>query len=287
MAYDDTAMTEDTSAESVAAPVINRAVVKPAPQKAARKTSKQVASAAPKQTVRKTSAQTKKEREALRDRTNIRDDELHQDDDAEESVIVKPTAPVKKSRARKADQDPDPQQPAAKKQKQAQRARSEPESESPAKNKKRAKTKKVEEADDSMQVIPETQQTEISHTVEDVDPEPPLHSSRTSRRTSRQAQQTIGRVREASAQRTREGSVQRQVSSVVRRALSRERSTSDPARRLGDADLRRKLGDITDKYENIKLKYEELQDLGRNDADTNFDRLKRASDEKAKGKLDS
>jgi hypothetical protein len=40
--------------------------------------------------------------------------------------------------------------------------------------------------------------------------------------------------------------------------------------------------ELTKKYENLQLKYESLEDLGKNDAETNFEKLKRASDQKAK-----
>lgn len=66
---------------------------------------------------------------------------------------------------------------------------------------------------------------------------------------------------------------------------SRERSGSvsgtERERRGADPELRRKLNEITKKYETLDLKYQNLQEIGRSNADTNFEKLKRASDQKA------
>ena len=58
---------------------------------------------------------------------------------------------------------------------------------------------------------------------------------------------------------------------------------SDTERRLAESDAKKKLHDMTRKYEDMRIKYESLQDLVQNAADSNFDKLKRASDERAKG----
>lgn len=67
-------------------------------------------------------------------------------------------------------------------------------------------------------------------------------------------------------------------------AQVRERSGSAGGgeRRVGDPELRRALNDMTKKYENLQLKYESLEDVSKEDAETNFQQLKRASDQKAK-----
>lgn len=94
-------------------------------------------------------------------------------------------------------------------------------------------------------------------------------------------------------QRARSTSVQPLLPRASARSLSaqpypppRERSgsVSDTARerRGGDPELRRKLNDVTKKYENLSMKYQSLQDVGQGEAETNFEKLKRASDEKAK-----
>lgn len=66
-------------------------------------------------------------------------------------------------------------------------------------------------------------------------------------------------------------------------ASARERSGSASGgdRRLGDVELRRALNEVTKKYENLQLKYESLEDIGKADAETNFEKLKRASDQKS------
>lgn len=64
----------------------------------------------------------------------------------------------------------------------------------------------------------------------------------------------------------------------------RSGSVSDTARerRGGDPELRRRLNDMTSKYENLNLKYQNLQETGKGNAESNFEKLKRASDQKAK-----
>jgi FtsZ-binding cell division protein ZapB len=59
-------------------------------------------------------------------------------------------------------------------------------------------------------------------------------------------------------------------------------SGTERERRGGDPILRRQLKEMTKKYEDVNLKYQNLQEIGKSSADTNFDKLKRASDEKAK-----
>ena len=52
-------------------------------------------------------------------------------------------------------------------------------------------------------------------------------------------------------------------------------SASDTERGGGDPNLRRKLGDITRKFENIDLKYRNLKDVGVSEANTNMDKLRK------------
>ena len=61
--------------------------------------------------------------------------------------------------------------------------------------------------------------------------------------------------------------------SVTRR---RAGSASDTER--GDPNLRRKLGDITRKFENIDLKYRNLKDVGVNEANSNMQKLRKQCD---------
>jgi hypothetical protein len=57
-------------------------------------------------------------------------------------------------------------------------------------------------------------------------------------------------------------------------------STSDTER--SDPAVRRKLGEITKKYENLHLKYQDLREIGLKEAERNFERLKKQSDERTK-----
>jgi len=69
--------------------------------------------------------------------------------------------------------------------------------------------------------------------------------------------------------------------SVQRR---RAGSASDTERDRGDPVLRRKLGDMTKKYENMHIKYQDLKEIGLKESERNFERLKKQSDEKTKSK---
>lgn len=73
---------------------------------------------------------------------------------------------------------------------------------------------------------------------------------------------------------SRERSHPRQPSQQRRRAGS----TSDTER--SDPVLRRKLGDMTKKYESLNVKYQDLREIGLKEAERNFDRLKKNSEEK-------
>ncbi|OCK93324.1 uncharacterized protein K441DRAFT_566274 [Cenococcum geophilum 1.58] len=63
-------------------------------------------------------------------------------------------------------------------------------------------------------------------------------------------------------------------------------STSDTERGGGDPTLRRRLGEMTKKLENINLKYQNVREVGIQEKESNFDRLKRATDEKEKAQDD-
>jgi hypothetical protein len=78
------------------------------------------------------------------------------------------------------------------------------------------------------------------------------------------------------ASRARSDSRHRQPSLQRRRA----RSASDTER--NDPALRRKLGEVTKKYENLHLKYQDLREIGLKEAERNFERLKKQSEERTK-----
>ena len=59
-------------------------------------------------------------------------------------------------------------------------------------------------------------------------------------------------------------------------------SASDPERGTADPILRRKLGDVTKKFESLELKYRNLREVGVKEAEANFERLKKSADERNK-----
>lgn len=61
-------------------------------------------------------------------------------------------------------------------------------------------------------------------------------------------------------------------------------SASD-TERAGEPALRRKLGEITKRFENLDLKYRSLKELGTTEAQSNFDKLRRSTDQRAKGNM--
>lgn len=76
----------------------------------------------------------------------------------------------------------------------------------------------------------------------------------------------------------------------VPRATSQPRQTSLPRRRAGSASdterndpaVKRKLGEMTKKFENLDLKYRNLREIGLKEAENNFERLKKQSAESQK-----
>lgn len=67
-------------------------------------------------------------------------------------------------------------------------------------------------------------------------------------------------------------------------ASDTERVRGDNNNNSGEtAALRRKLGEMTKKFENIDLKYRNLREVGIKDAEANFTRLKRQMEEKSEG----
>jgi chromosome segregation ATPase len=70
--------------------------------------------------------------------------------------------------------------------------------------------------------------------------------------------------------RARAGSSTRQESTFRRRAGS-----ASDTERGGDPNLRRKLGDITRKFENVDLKYRNLKEVGISEANANMEKLRK------------
>ncbi|KAF1344321.1 chromosome segregation protein Csm1/Pcs1-domain-containing protein [Delphinella strobiligena] len=105
-------------------------------------------------------------------------------------------------------------------------------------------------------------------------PPPPVLKVAHRARSSSQQRQSLPH---AIPQRARSTSVQPRTFST-----SRAGSVSDNERRIAESDAKKKLHEITRKYEDMRMKYDSLQELAQNAAETNFDKLKRATDEKTK-----
>lgn len=81
-------------------------------------------------------------------------------------------------------------------------------------------------------------------------------------------------------------------SAARRRSQSRARQPSVQRRRAGSASdterndpaLRRKLGEITKKYDSLNVKYQDLREIGLKEAERNFERLKKQTEEKTAGR---
>lgn len=80
--------------------------------------------------------------------------------------------------------------------------------------------------------------------------------------------------------------------STLARSTSQSRQTSVPRRRAGSASdterndpaMRRKLGEMAKKFEILDLKYRNLREIGIKEAEHNFERLKKQSEESSKSK---
>jgi hypothetical protein len=74
------------------------------------------------------------------------------------------------------------------------------------------------------------------------------------------------------------------------KSVSPQRQPSVPRRRAGSASdtersdpaLRRKLGEMTKKYETLNIKYQDMREIGLKEAERNFERLKKQSEDKTK-----
>jgi len=258
-------------------PVINRAVAKT--------TKKGAATAKAATNPKKAPAKTKAQREALKDRTNIRD--ASDEEEVDEVMDEEENAPKPKAKkARTADTSEDTDAP-AKKRARATKAKSDDakvENAPATKSRKTAVQKRAASAE-PMRIIPETQTVEdVSESVE-IDPG---QMEVENQPTPEHVQRALQRARSASVQRSLQtnGAGKRgRSASQQPHHYSRERSASDATRRTAESESKRKLAEMTSNYEDMRLKYESLQELGRNGAESNFDKLKRATDQRAKGKI--
>jgi hypothetical protein len=212
----------------------------------------------------------KKSRQALEERTSNPTDgneteEVESFDEAPKKRGVKSTReapteiPKKRGKVGKAsDVDVD-----APKKKTSRMAEAEP--------KKAARSKRVVPAMEESE-IPETQvdpmdiePTEISEADETVIPEPAPVRTTFSR-------QPVNRARSAS----------RQPDILVSR--NRRAGSASDTERASDPALRRKLGELTKKFENLDLKYRNLKELTTTESQSNFEKLRKSTEKKAKGR---
>ena len=150
----------------------------------------------------------------------------------------------------------------------------------------------------TLSIIPETQPDpeDVSQSIEaDPDvmdiskqPTPPQvpRFFQRARSTSVQPLQPRPSARSASVQPLQPRPSARSLSAQPTYPPPRERSgsVSDTARerRGNDPELRRRLIEKEKQYEDLKVKYDTLQEIGQIQAESNFEKLKRASDQKAK-----
>ncbi|KAI6960009.1 hypothetical protein KC355_g12785, partial [Hortaea werneckii] len=161
---------------------------------------------------------------------------------------------------------------------------------------KRAKTttasRKPKKAAEQLGVIPETQQDPADDVEESIEidgqgvpevaqPPSPQHNQRFAQRPRSTSVQPTGPTLQPRASAR---SVSAQPAGGYRQQRERSGSVSgtERERRGGDPELRRKLNDVTKKYEDLSLKYQNLQEIGKDSAESNFERLKRTSDQRAK-----
>jgi len=105
--------------------------------------------------------------------------------------------------------------------------------------------------------VEEEESMDIEASIEEVQPQQVLPNRRVIQPTPRSQSQT------------------RPIARGNSRAMSTERG-------VGDAALRRRLGDMTSKYESMELKYNQLKETASTDAQSNFDKLKAATERQAK-----
>ncbi|KAF7185834.1 Monopolin complex subunit pcs1 [Pseudocercospora fuligena] len=224
----------------------------------------------------KRKAATKQPRQALKDRTNIQDGNETEEVDAfdDEDMAAKPkakkakTATTRKTAAAKAQATEDePEKAPAKRGRKPKRAPS-PEPLLTIPETQPDPPQQEEDVEQSIEVDPDNMDIEKEPTPKRV----PIYVQRAPSVPIQPLQprpSARGAVRAASVQ------------PAFPPIRERSNSASGTERRGGDPELRRQLNDLTSKYENLNLKYQGLQDIQQG-GETNFEKLKRASDQKAK-----
>jgi hypothetical protein len=92
-------------------------------------------------------------------------------------------------------------------------------------------------------------------------------------------------IRPASLAYSRARSSSRQLEPILSSRHRRGGSASDTDRGANEPALRRKLGDVTSKFENLDLKYRNLKELASTSVQSNLDKLRSATDQRAKGEF--
>ena len=90
----------------------------------------------------------------------------------------------------------------------------------------------------------------------------------------------VARPQAAAASRSR--SISRQPEPLAS-AYRRRAGSASSTERDGGAGLRRKLGDMTKKFENLDLKYRNLKEIAVTDAQNNVEKLRKATEKRAQG----
>lgn len=197
--------------------------------------------------------------------------------DEEEVAAAAPVKPAKRGRpAKKAQEEEEPVEEAVPAKRGRKAAAKEPAAkETKTKTKTAAKSKRAQETEPEAEqmTIPETQpepdadpmdiseSIEMEEIPESMPPPPPSRPS----------------VRRAQAQ---PNSRARRASAGVRRTGSVSDSERDPV-------MRRKVGDLTRKLDSMTAKYETLRETASAGKESNFDQLKKRSDQIAKGKFET
>ncbi|KAK8160096.1 chromosome segregation protein Csm1/Pcs1-domain-containing protein [Phyllosticta citribraziliensis] len=187
-------------------------------------------------------------RKALAERPEPNGSDTEEVDDFEEAAEPAPTKPKARGRPPKA---------------KTAAAAAEPEVPKKPTRGRRAPKKEEETVEESIHFIPETQ-PEPDH----MDVEPSIEE--------------VPETQQPEPARRQNARGQPQNSMPGRPAAS----ASDTEKTGGGPALRRKLGDMTKKLENLDLKYQNLRDVGMRDADSNFDRLKSSANERSKAQDD-
>ena len=232
-------------------------------------------------------------RKPLSEKTNIQNDsEIEEVEEFEESMEIDenerpPTVAAKNKKTKSIERNPEPEPVKKPRKKQVRQEENEegednavrkpgnkkqsnPQPRIPASSKSRSTTTKPAPSRERRNGIPETQSDSMdidntSGTVEGeqsvIEPLPSLPT-----------------VKPAPTYRARSESRQR------RPERTRSASASDREGRATDPALRRKLGEATKKLKSLEIKYRNLQEIGPRTAESNFEKLKKASDERAKRK---